>query len=54
MHQTSAYNPDNSLTVSGSTENLHRLRLFVTEQAEQAGLDETIVYNIGLAVDEAC
>jgi serine/threonine-protein kinase RsbW len=43
-----------TLDVPSTTENLALIREFVTRVAEQAGLNETEVGQLELAVDEAC
>ena len=43
-----------TLTVSGYFENLAQIGDFVTQAADQAGLDDKAVYAIQMAVDEAC
>ncbi len=44
----------NRICVPGSTSELHRVRAFVEARARQSGVGEQGVYNITLAVDEAC
>jgi serine/threonine-protein kinase RsbW len=43
-----------ALNVPSSTENLALIRDFVTRVGSQAGLDDSEVANLELAVDEAC
>lgn len=44
---------EKSLTLEARFENLDRVRDFVGEQAEEFGLDDSAVYAVQLAVDEA-
>jgi serine/threonine-protein kinase RsbW len=41
-------------TFAGEFRNLELISDFVTKAAEEAGMDETGIYSIQLAVDEAC
>ena len=49
-----AYEQTFALNVPSSTENLALIRDFVTRVAAQAGMDESEVPKLELAVDEAC
>jgi serine/threonine-protein kinase RsbW len=43
-----------TVTFPGRFESLAKISEFVAESARKAGLDETAVYSVQLAVDEAC
>jgi serine/threonine-protein kinase RsbW len=46
--------PEMSLNFPGRYESLARIGQFVRSQAQQTGLDEKAVYQVEMAVDEAC
>lgn len=45
---------DTTLKILSKTENLKKVRAFVSEHAFRYGFDEETVQNITLAIDEAC